>query len=108
MIEFLKQYGVTILLALSLVADLILIPALTKKYGKTEGILKFATILQDAPKLIIEAEKMLGSGTGAAKLQYVLNKIHLSCLEKNVKYDEKSVIECVEEILFTPTTNKGD
>lgn len=108
MIEFLKQYGVTILLAVTLVADVIIIPCITKKYSTKDGLLKFAEILQDVPGLIIEAEKMLGSGTGAAKLQYVLNKIHLKCLENNVKYTEIDVVKTVETILSTPTTNKGE
>lgn len=51
---------------------------------------------------IAEAEDLFGAGNGAAKLNYVLNKVHIKCLELSLPYDEVEFKKCVEEILATP------
>lgn len=51
---------------------------------------------------IAEAEDLFGAGNGRAKLNYVLNKVHIKCLELSLPYDEAEIKRCVEDILATP------
>lgn len=54
------------------------------------------------PIFIGEAEEMFGAGNGIAKLNYVLNKIHIKCLELSLPYEESEIKTQIEEILETP------
>lgn len=67
-----------------------------ESYEKEEEILSFL------PKFIHEAEVLFGAGNGQAKLDFVLNKAHISCLENSIPFFKDVIVAKVEEILATP------
>lgn len=69
---------------------------------KTNKQLMLSNLKISLPVFISEAEEMFGAGNGIAKLNYVLNKIHIKCLELSLPYDEKEIKTQIEEILETP------
>ena len=81
-----------------------IITAITKslKTNKNEKTVKLAKIVQTIPETINEAEELLGSGNGKAKLSYVLNKLNIKCLQVGIEFDENGLTEEVEKILETP------
>lgn len=76
---------------------------------KTEAKKKIeiTKIIQKLPEYINEAEKVLGTGTGLAKLNYVLNYIHVDCLDAGIEFLKDQWQYEVENILSTPQ-KKGD
>lgn len=54
------------------------------------------------PTFIAEAEELYGAGHGMAKLTYVLNKVHIKCLELSLPYNENELRTQIEAILETP------
>ncbi|UPW40907.1 hypothetical protein [Sigmofec virus UA08Rod_6125] len=73
-----------------------------KKENKKSKLVKLAKIVQQIPGLIAEAEQTLGSGTGKAKLRYVLNAIQIECLKAQIEYKEDEIKVEIENILSTP------
>ena len=86
-----------------------IIVAITKglKTGKTQKIVQYAKIVKKIPDYINEAEQVLGEKQGAAKLQYVLNKVHIECLQNDINFVELDIAYEIEKILSTPQ-KKGD
>lgn len=64
--------------------------------------IKYLSIAHNLADYIKEAESLFGAGNGAAKLNYVLNKIHILCLEQGLNYSEDVFKTDVETILSTP------
>lgn len=102
MIEQITTWGSVIIAAVGLVSAVIQ----TIRAQKKQGSIKLAKIVQKLPELINEAEETLGSGTGPAKIQYVLNKCHIKCLQSNIEFDEQGLTTEIENILSTP--QKGE
>ena len=74
----------------------------TIKAGKKDKIIKLAKVVKAIPGLVIEAEEVLGSGTGRAKLTYVLNQLNIKCLQSGIDFDEAGLKAEVENVLSTP------
>lgn len=72
------------------------------KEGKKDKLVKLAKVVQEIPNAVIEAEQILGNGTGKAKLTYVLNKLNIKCLQFGIKYDETALTQEIENVLATP------
>ena len=72
--------------------------ALRKKGKKT----KIAEIIGNIAVYVGQAEQIFGQGCGPAKLQWVLTKVQIDCVQANVKIDEAVVKQEVETILETP------
>lgn len=102
MIEQITTIGSAIIAAAGIVSTVVQ----TVRAGKKKNVVKLAKIVQELPQLINEAEEALGEGTGAAKLQYVLNKCHIKCLQSNIEFDEQGITAEIENILSTP--QKGE
>lgn len=64
--------------------------------------LKISHLKNTIPLLVSEAEDMFGAGNGIAKLQYVLNKLHIQCLELSVPYDKEELTKCIDDVLSAP------
>ena len=94
---------ITTIASLAITAVSIIV-AITKglKTGKSQKIVDYAKIVKKIPDYINEAEQVLGEKQGAAKLQYVLNKLHIECLQNEVEYIELDLMYEVEKILTTP------
>ncbi len=75
---------------------------------KLEDVLKEDEILSFLPDYIAEAEKIFGSGNGKAKLDYVLNKVHICCLENSISFVKDYFSEKVEAILATPQKKEAE
>lgn len=73
-----------------------------KKKNKSEKLVDLAKIVQKLPEFINEAEKIFGGGTGVAKVNYVLNKVQMNCIQNKIKYDENQFKGEIEKILATP------
>lgn len=68
---------------------------------------EFLEILNKIPEYVTQAEQIFTqSGSGVAKLTFVLNQIKMDCIEANTIYDENFVKEKIEEVLEAPTKNK--
>ena len=67
-----------------------------------EYFAKEESILQFLPRFISEAEDLFGDGNGQAKLDFVLNKVHIACLENSIPFVKNVIIERIESILSTP------
>lgn len=80
---------------ITIVANLI---ALHKK-GKKATI---NSILTNIASYVSQAEHIFGKGCGPAKLQWVLTKVQIDCVQANVKIDEAVVKSEIENILETP------
>lgn len=61
-----------------------------------------SNIKASLPTLVAEAEDLFGAGNGPAKRNYVLNKVHIKCLELSIPYEENELIKLIEQILETP------
>lgn len=72
------------------------------KAGKKDKVIKLASIVKSIPKLVIEAEELLGSGNGSAKKTYVLNQLNIKCLQYGIEFDEKGLGIEIENVLATP------
>lgn len=88
--------------AVSLFAVIVRLVYDYKRNGTLSASVKLATIVQTLPALIVEAEKIFGSGNGAAKLAHVLNRVELSCLRSGVEFNADDFSYEVEKILSTP------
>lgn len=76
---------------------------------KNKKIKTVADITSKIPSYVSEAEEIFGTGTGAAKLSYVINKVQIDCVKASVKMTDTEIKAKVEEILATPqskTTNE--
>ena len=78
----------------------------SKKKNKAQKFVELAKVVQKLPEYITEAEKIFGAGTGTAKMDYVLNKVQMACMQNNVEYNENQFKVEIEKILATPTTQK--
>lgn len=74
----------------------------TIKTKNKQKIVELAKIVQTIPDIINEAEEVLGSGTGKAKLTYALNKLNIKCLQAGIEFDEQGLTEEIENVLSTP------
>lgn len=72
------------------------------KKNKKGKIVQLAKICQKISNYINEAEKIFGSGTGSAKLAYVLNKVQIECITNKVEYNEDQWKGEIERTLSTP------
>ena len=72
------------------------------KAGKKEKVIKLASVVKSIPKLIVEAEELLGQGNGSAKKTYVLNQLCIMCLQLGIEYDENGLGIEIENVLATP------
>lgn len=86
------------LLGLSVIGLIISIIVGIKK-GKLTTILQ---IIAKIPTYCSQAEKIFGAGTGAMKLQYVLNKINIDCVNLGVTFDEEEMTTQIEAVLTAP------
>ena len=80
---------------------------LAKQNGITLEENAISEIINKLPKFIADAEQIFGSGTGLAKLSYVLDKVQLECVKSNVTFDERYMTEQIENILSTPEKKEG-
>ena len=87
-------------IATSVVFGIIGIAAAVYKNYKHKKTIKLAQIVQRIPQHIIEAEET--GAIGAVKLAMVIHKVHIECLESNIKFNENQIKEEVEKILETP------
>jgi len=69
--------------------------------------LELAKIVKLIPDFVRDAEHYIGSGNGFAKLNYVLNKLHILCIEKGLDFDEDAFTYEVENVLSTPTKKEA-
>lgn len=74
----------------------------SKNNKSTANVIKLNEIISEIPRTVTEAEDIFGSGNGLAKLNYVLNKIQIKCLQNQVTFNETEIRDKVEEILETP------
>ena len=63
---------------------------------------KISEIIANIASYVIQAEHIFGKGFGPAKMQWVLTKVQIDCVEANVKIDEAVVRSEVENILEAP------
>lgn len=77
-----------------------------KKNTKLKKVVKLAQIVQKIPDYIEEAEKYYPSTEttkyGWAKLNHVLNKVHMDCIQMGIEYNESQIKGEIEKILETP------
>ena len=73
-----------------------------KKKNKAQKKVEYTKIIQKLPEFIKESEDIFGSGTGTAKMVYVLNKVEIECLKSGIKYLQVQFEEEIEKILTTP------
>ena len=59
-------------------------------------------IVEKIPGLVLEAESLFPSNSGASKLTYVLNQIKTLCVMNKVNYDETGFTEYIESVLSAP------
>ena len=75
---------------------------INKSKSKSQKLVELAKIVQKLPGYIQEAETIFGTGTGTAKMAYVLNKVQLDCIQNKVEYSEEQFKGEIENILATP------
>lgn len=80
-LQFIQQWGITIITALLTIASVIYAIVKQKKSGNSKGIIK---LLAKIPSLVITAENLFGSGNGQAKLNYVLTELRVYALENSI------------------------
>jgi len=73
--------------------------ALDRKDKAKERLMEVLTALA---KYVEEAERLFGSGKGSAKLEYVIAKVQMECIEKHVKLSIDAIKDHIEQILSTP------
>ena len=73
-----------------------------KQIEEKNKLVKLAKIAQKIPCFISEAEEALGTGTGKAKLRYVLRELEIECLKANIEFQEEDLKVEIERILETP------
>ena len=98
--EFLKENYALILSIILIILDLVVIPCISKSGSKANKDNKFYKIIEKLPEYICQAESMFTKGSN--KLNFVLQKIHLDCIEKKIEFDEELFQSYIEEILETP------
>lgn len=59
-------------------------------------------IVEKIPSLVLEADSLFPSGSGASKLAYVLTQIRTLCVMNKVNYDEQGFTEYIESVLSAP------
>ena len=91
--------------AIGAITTIISIIASNKK-NKAQKLVELAKVVQKLPEYINEAETIFGTGTGTAKMAYVLNKVQMACMQNKVEYNENQFKVEIEKILATPTTVK--
>lgn len=78
----------------------------TLLYGKKKTSVKLAKILQALPELIKDAEGIFtAESCGASKLAYVLNQVHVMCLENHLEFNPSDWAVEIEGILATPQSH---
>ena len=87
--------------AIGIITTIITIIA-NKSKSKSQKLVELAKIVQKLPGYIQEAETIFGTGTGTAKMAYVLNKVQLDCIQNKVEYSEEQFKGEIENILSTP------
>lgn len=80
---------------ITIVANII---ALQKKGKKA----KISSIIANIAFYVSQAEQIFGKGCGPAKLQWVLTKVKIDCVQANVDIDESVIKQEVETILEAP------
>lgn len=98
MIELITTCSSAAITAISIIIAIIQ----TIKKGKKSKTVELAKVVQKIPEFITEAEQIIGTGKGVAKLQYVLNKIQLQCQLAGIEFQEQQFKQEVEKILETP------
>lgn len=77
----------------------------SRKSSKQAKVVALAKVVQQIPAAVSEAEKLFtASGSGAAKLSYVLGKLELACVRTGVDYESNAegLKGEVEAVLSTP------
>lgn len=65
-------------------------------------------IVEKIPGLVLEADSIFPSGSGASKLAYVLSQIRTLCVMSKVTYDEAGFTEYIESVLAAPQKKEVD
>lgn len=97
-LDFIFNYGVTILSILILIVGLIFSSIKAHKVGNTKGVLEMYAKI---PSLVATAESLFGKGNGVAKLNYVLTELRVYALEHNIKVDSKEIEMQVNSVVDT-------
>ena len=105
MIEKIEIWLPVVTAAIGAITTIITIIANNKKKN-AQKMVELAKVVQKLPEFINEAETIFGSGTGTAKMAYVLNKVQMACMQNNVEFNENQFKVEIEKILNTPTTIK--
>ena len=100
MLDFIKENYALILSIILILLDLVVIPCLSRNGKQASKDNKFYKIIEKLPEYIQQAEEMFTKGSN--KLNFVLQKIHLDCIEKKIEYNEELFQSYIEEILETP------
>lgn len=75
----------------------------TIKNSKKSKTNSLAHIYHQLPEIIKTAEELVqGDGQGLAKLNYVLNTVHMKCIESGLSFNEDDWSAEIENILSTP------
>lgn len=93
--------------AISVITTILTIIA-NKSKTKSNKLVELAKIAQKLPGYIQEAEQIFGGKTGTAKLAYVLNKVQIDCITKNIEYNEEQFKGEIENILSTPEKKESE
>lgn len=59
-------------------------------------------ILSNIAVYVAESESIFGAGNGNAKLQYVMNKVKIDCLQRDVEMSDEDIITQIESVLSAP------
>ena len=97
-LNFLKEYGVTLLSIIVTLLALLLSYFKAKKTGNSKGMV---ALLEMIPSLVITAESLFGAGKGSAKLDYVLTQLRLYALQNNLNVNIEDLTAQVNSVVET-------
>lgn len=99
------KYGCAILSFIGFIISSIMWYVNRKNHGKNVKLIDVYQKVMEIPNLVAEAEEIYpGSGLGSLKLQYVLNKLEISCVKSGIDYEafEEDFKLQIEEVLSAP------
>lgn len=99
------KYGGAILSFIGFVISSIMWLFQRRKQGKSLKLIDVYQKVMEIPNLVAEAEEIYpGQGLGSLKMQYVLNKLEISCVKSGIDYDsfKEDFVEQIEEVLSAP------
>ncbi len=97
-LDFLLNYGVSILSIIVTIIILIVSSIKAHKTGNTKGVLEMYAKI---PSLVTTAEQLFGKGNGVAKLNYVLTELRVYALEHGIKVDSNEIEMQVNSVVDT-------